>query len=114
MGQYAKAEIEISFNDEVKAEEFGNIITNFKKELTDRFVAKGKDTDFDVNINFVEVDDNFVRICLDSERVQNAEWQCDQVSDIAKKEFKEFIVEFDATITMPQGYLWWDFDEDEE
>lgn len=114
MGQYAKAEIEVKFNDEVKAEEFGNIITNFKKELTDRFVAKGKDTDFDVNINFVEVDDNFVRICLDSRRLANTEWQCDQISDIAKEEFRGFIIEFDATITSPQGYLCWGCEEAEK
>jgi vacuolar-type H+-ATPase subunit C/Vma6 len=112
MGQYAQAEIEVRFTDEVKAEEFANIIRNFKEELKKRFVAKGKDADFDVNIDSVDQDDVAnVRIVLDSSRVQNAEWQCDQISDIAKEEFKEFIVDFDATITTPYGYIFWDTDD---
>ena len=113
MGQYAQAEIEVRFTDEVKAEEFANIIRNFEKELTMRFVAKGVDTDFDVSIDSVDQDDDAnVRIVLDSGRVQNAEWQCDQISDIAKEEFKEFIVDFDATITTPYGYIYWEGDEE--
>lgn len=113
MGQYAQAEIEVRFNNEVKAEEFSKIIRNFKKELTKRFIAKGEGTDFDVSIDSVDQDDDSnVRIVLDSSRVQNAEWQCDQISDIAKEEFKEFIVDFDATITTPYGYIYWGGDEE--
>jgi hypothetical protein len=114
MGQYTKAEIEVKFNDEVKAEEFGNIFKDFHGELSKRRIAKGLDTEFTVNINFVEVDDNFVRICLDSRRLANTEWQCDQISDIAKEEFRGFVIEFDARITSLQSYLCWGCEEAEK
>ena len=112
MGQYAQAEIEVRFNNDVKADEFAKIIGNFKEELKTRRIAKGLDDDFDVNIDFVEADNGDVRIVLDSSRVQNAEWQCDEISQIAKEEFKEFIVDFDASITTPYGYIFWDGDEE--
>ena len=111
MGQYAQAEIEVRFNNDDKAQEFAKIITNFKEELTKRLVAKKQDSDFDININSVDLENGEVRIVLDSGREQNAEWQCDQISDIAKEEFKEFIIDFDATVTTPYGYIYWDGDE---
>ena len=112
MGQYAQAHIEVRFNNNDKAKKFAKIVKNFKKELTKRRIAKGLDTDFDVNINSVEIEKLDVRIVLDSGRVQNAEWQCDEISEIAKQEFKEFILDFDATITTPYGYIYWDGDDE--
>ena len=111
MGQFAEAEIVVIFNDKKQTKIFGEIIKNFKEELTKRFEAEGQDTDFDVNIDKVEIGKKDVRINLSSNRVQNTEWQCDQISDIAKKEFGKFIDEFDCTITTPYGYIWWDADE---
>jgi hypothetical protein len=113
MGQYAEATISVVFNNEEKAREFEKIIKNFKKELTKRLKKKGEDTDFFVSILDVANDNDVVTITLDSNRVQNAEWQCDQVSQIAKEEFREFIDEFDSTITTPYGYIYWDRDDDE-
>lgn len=114
MGQYAKAELSITFNNEDKAQEFANIISNFKEELLKRRIAKGLDTDFDTSINFVETDGNYIRILLDSRRIQNAEWQCDQISHIAKEEFKECISIFEAEITTPENYIYWDESTEED
>jgi CRISPR/Cas system-associated protein Cas10 (large subunit of type III CRISPR-Cas system) len=115
MGQYAEATISVVFNNEEKSKEFTKIINNFEKELKKRFKKKGEDTDFFVSILDVTNNEDIVTIMLDSSRVQNAEWQCDQVSRIAREEFKEFIDEFDSTITTPYGYIYWDRDtEDDE
>jgi hypothetical protein len=115
MGQYAEARISVVFNNEKKSQEFEKIINNFEKELKKRFKKKGEDTDFYVSILDVANNGDEVTIMLDSSRVQNAEWQCDQVSRIAREEFKEFIEEFDSSITTPYGYIYWDRDtEDDE
>jgi hypothetical protein len=115
MGQYAEARISVVFNNEEKSKEFAKIVNNFEKELTKRFKKKGEDTDFYVSIIDVANDENEVTIMLDSSRVQNAEWQCDQISQIAREEFRAFIEEFDSTITTPYGYIYWDRDtEDDE
>jgi hypothetical protein len=113
MGQFTVAELDITFNNEDKAEEFAKIISNFKEELSKRRIAKGLDTDFDTSINFVEADGNYMRILLNSNRTPNAEWQCDQISQIAKEEFREYIVIFEAEITVPENYIYWDVNDEE-
>ena len=114
MGQYAEAEIIVSFNEGAKAKQFAKIINNFHEELKKRRISKGLDIDFDTNIDSVDVDFTFVTIRLSSSRVQNTEWQCDEIFDIAKGEFKEFITEFDANVTTPYGYIYWNSQDDDE
>lgn len=111
MGQYASASIVIEFNDEEKASEFAGIAKNFNEELSKRRIKEGLDTNFHTNVISVGCQETCVEIELDSSRQQNTEWQCDQLSHIARTEFEGFVETFDATINTPYGYIYWDIED---
>jgi hypothetical protein len=110
MGSFASVTITVEFNDEAKASEFSAIV----KDLDNQLVKRGEIEPFDTEIDGVDFDvDNLrVEIRLSSNRSQNAEWQAETISDIAKNEFKEFILGFDATMNMPSTIIFWTVDEE--
>ena len=110
MGQFTQVSITVEFNDESKAEAFNEIVDN----LDDELVKRGEDEGFHTAIESVVTEGSTVYIELSSSRYQNAEWQAEMISKIARDEFKGFAVRFDATESIPDTIIYWDADHDEE
>ena len=104
MGQPADGVIQIEFTSEkfanegkLQAEKFDEYL---KKRLEDEY--------FSTNIYDISVDGSVLDIKLGSSRIQNAEWQCEQVSEMFKELFKDKLVSIVADIVVSENLIYWE------
>ena len=107
MGQYTICNIQISFTDSEKADDFLDIIEDFESYL----IKKYNNNNIHVNIthydSFVDNHLIIVYITLDSGRILNAEWQCYEIEYLIKEQFLKYVTEFNADIQSPTNFIYW-------
>ena len=113
MGQYTQGKVRAIFATDEAAGNYADDVENFED-----YLAKVMIKDFDTNIIDFETTGNEITIELDSMRYPNAEWQLEQLFEMAKAKYKEELEEFSADITSPETIIFYekgdddDFDED--
>ena len=84
MGQYTQGKVRAIFATDEAAGNYADDVENFED-----YLAKVMIKDFDTNINDFETTGNEITIELDSMRYANAEWQLEQLFEMAKAKYKE-------------------------
>lgn len=108
MGQFTEGSIIIECNSEKSAEEIFNAICNL-----DEYIAKKLDGQpFSTTITDTSYSDTSVYVSLCSDRYPNAEWQCQQIFELVKEDFKGKIYHFEADLTVPENVIYAEFDDE--
>ena len=109
MGQYAQGKVWARFDTDEAAGNYADDVENFED-----YLAKVMIKDFDTNIIDFETTGNEISIELDSGRVQNAEWQLEQLFNMAKDKYKDELEEFSADIILPENHIFYEKGDDED
>jgi len=108
MGMYGEVEIIATYETEEQAskvlDNLNDKIVEFIKETTEHKV-------FDFSLGDWDIDGCCIILKIYSGRVQNAEWQGEQVLNYMKT--TEGLYEFTADVITPENFLWWNKDEEE-
>ena len=109
MGQYAQGKVWARFDTDDAAGNYADDVENFEAWIATKMIK-----DFDTNIIDFETTGNEITIDLDSGRVQNAEWQLEQLFEMAKDKYKDELEEFTADIILPENHIFYEKGDDEE
>ena len=108
MGMYGEVEIIATYETEEQAEKQ---FDNFQENVTE-FIKKqmpDKQFHFDLTHCDLEGSEFIIKIC--SNRVQNAEWQSEQLFEFMKG--TEGLYEFSAEVMTPENIIFWNKDDEE-
>tara|TARA_R110000824_G_scaffold314000_4_gene500854 strand:+ start:1624 stop:1950 length:327 start_codon:yes stop_codon:yes gene_type:complete len=108
MGQYTQGKVRAIFATDEAAGNYADDVENFED-----YLAKVMIKDFDTNIIDFETTGNEITIELDSMRYPNAEWQLEQLFEMAKAKYKEELEEFSADILSPECIIFYEKGEEE-
>ena len=109
MGQYAQGKVWARFDTDDSAGNYADDVEKFVEYLSKKMIK-----DFDTNIIDFETTGNEITIDLDSGRVQNAEWQLEQLFEMAKDKYKDELEEFSADIILPECIIFYEKGDDED
>jgi len=107
MGMYGEVEIIATYETEEQADK---VIKNLNDKV-EKFIEETTEyKSFCFDLTECDLDGECIIIKIASDRVQNAEWQSEQVLNYMKT--TEGLCEFTAEIITPETFLYWSKDEE--
>jgi hypothetical protein len=113
MGNYTEISISVELETEEQAKRLEIIGKGFARYMIERRAKQGKNDDFSVCIDNVEIDDCNVDLLLSSGREENAEWQAEQLFEICKEEFGKDLISFSAEMNVPTNIIYFNREDEE-
>jgi len=108
MGMYGEVEIIATYETEEQAEKQ---FDNFQENVTEFIKKQMPDQPFHFDLTHCDLEGSEFIIKICSNRVQNAEWQSEQLFEFMKG--TEGLYEFSAEVMTPENIIFWNKDDEE-